>query len=180
MRIDRRLPQRRDVFQALLAAPLACAFGLRSQGQFYFVEDRPSMQSLARNAGRIGLLCPAWYAFNAEGRLEATIGPVTAATIARNRMQVIPLIVNKGFDQAAASVVLNDAPRRARAIAELVAAAEKNKYAGYELDFENIDAADRAAYVSFAAELAAALRKSSRTLSVSVPAPLLPAQPGDV
>lgn len=164
---------------AMAAAPIACS-QIRAKGQYYFVEDRASMQSLARHARQIGLLCPAWYTFGPHGKLEETIGPVTRETIARNRMKVVPLVANKGFDPAIAHAVLGDARNREASVEALSEAAERNGFAGYELDFENVPMEDRDAYVAMVAALSVELRKRNRTLSIAVPAPLLPAPPGSV
>lgn len=167
---------RRSVLAVLASAPLACARrGL--QGQYYFIEDGPALRSLEAHGRSLGELCPAWFTFGVDGILRSHVNTDLRARLSQLRLRVMPLIVNEGFAPEIAGRVLNDRALRAKALSDLVSAASRYRLAGFELDFENIAAADREAYTSFVAELAGQLKKNGASLSVAVPAPLLPAQP---
>lgn len=158
----------------MVAAPAVLRGARRLPGQYYFLEDDAALRSLDAHGWRLGLVCPGWFQFEKDGRLQEQISQPVLARFVKFGLRVMPLVTNGGFVSQIAHLVLNDAGLRRKAIAQLCGAAVRYGLAGFELDFENVDAADRGAYTAFVAELAERLQAKGRQLSVSVPAPLLP------
>jgi spore germination protein YaaH len=165
---------RRAWIAAALAAFTSACGRSPLRGQYYFVEDDAALQSLNAHAARIAHLSPAWYSFDEHGLLNPAVNLDVLRLATSRRMKITPLVVNRDFNPRIARLILNDPKLKRQAIADLAAAAKRYGFHGYELDFENIAARDRDRYSAFAADLAHALG-SDKTLSIAVPAPVLPA-----
>lgn len=75
------------------------------------------------------------------------------------------------INQAALSAILNDPAAQANQINALVSAAQAAGLAGVELDYQEVSAADRAAYTQFVAALADALQQRGLKLIVTLGEP---------
>lgn len=81
---------------------------------------------------------------------------------------LISNLVGGDFNKAAAQAIVNSATARARFVDNAVAIAMGDDYDGVELDFENLDASDRANFTALVKQLAAALHANDKYLFVSV------------
>lgn len=88
---------------------------------------------------------------------------------AEKKLPVLALVKNAGFSRSNASALLRDSAARAAAVSNIVGIMDKG-YAGVNLDFENVDPADRQYYTQFVAQLSAALRDKGYLLTLSLPA----------
>jgi spore germination protein YaaH len=97
-----------------------------------------------------------------------------AADIARLRkahLRIVPSIANitgGNWDYRAVSNVLHNPVRMHQQIDAIVGLVQREKYAGVDIDYEELHAGDRRAFTQFATELAAALHKYGKVLSVAV------------
>lgn len=73
-----------------------------------------------------------------------------------------------GFDVGRMTLMLNDPVRRRGHIEALAKIAEEDRLAGIDLDYESLKETDRDAYTVFVRDLAAALHRGKRRLSVTV------------
>jgi len=80
----------------------------------------------------------------------------------------MPLVVNPGFDRDAASALLRHRRAQQRAVAYLARLAERYNFAGWQLDLEYIDPADKLRYTQFVQRAAARLHQEGRLLSIAV------------
>ena len=124
----------------------------------------------------------AWYGARADGGLQAFaddsafIGAARACGI-RISVTVNNFDLNHGFDPQLASAILRDAGLRLTHIESIVRLCEERGYDGVDLDWELMFAADRDAYSAFVEELAGALRRRGKALSIAVHAKT--SEPGD-
>jgi spore germination protein YaaH len=157
---------------ALLPAPKAIA-------QFYFVEDASALESLRANIARVGVLSPVWITAGTDGTFESAVNPEVVSLAAKHHVPVMPVVMNRDFDPAIAKAVLGSQAARSRAAADLAALAERNGFAGLQLDFEAFGPELADAYADLTEKLAAKLHAQGRQLSVAVPSPVFaPGPPG--
>jgi hypothetical protein len=84
---------------------------------------------------------------------------------------VVPLISDAGEQSSAVGTLLTDATLRQTHITRLVEFAISRPYSGLALHYEGVAADQRDAYVAFMRDLATALHKEKRTLTVVLPWP---------
>ena len=135
---------------------------------FYYLDDSPGLTSLQAHTDAITLLAPQCFDLDRAGRLHGQIPPRALELARREGLSVMPLVKNSGFDRRKAHALLHSARAQERAAAQLAQIAERDQCVGWQLDFEDIDPADKLAYTRFAARVAARLHRSRRLLSVAV------------
>ena len=121
---------------------------------------------------------PFIYGLGAGGRIEAQYQPSQAATVAaaiarlrRSGLPVVPTLANitaGRWSRAPVARMLHDPALCRRQVAGIVALVLAHRYAGIDIDYENLRAVDRRAFTTFVTGLAAALHAHGRTLSVAV------------
>jgi len=135
---------------------------------FYYVQDNAAFESLQRNVGAVQMLSPVWLHVQADGSLRNTAGERVRELAANAAVSLVPVIVNEEFRIDAARAAFGNAAL----VEELVNLAVRDKYAGLQLDFENLEPADREPYARFTETLAAALARRGLPLSVAVVSPV--------
>lgn len=148
------------------AAPAAAAVPLVSH--FYYISDDAAFASLERNISAVQLLSPVWFHIQADGKLRNTADDRVRDLAAKAGAVLHPVIVNDDFRLDSARAAFNNPAL----IEELVNTAVRDHYAGLQLDFENLDAADRDPYAAFAGHLSRALAAKGKTLSIAVVSPV--------
>ncbi len=87
-------------------------------------------------------------------------------------LQVLPTLANVdaqgNWTYGPIARMLHDPPMAARQVTDIVALVDANNYAGIDLDYENLRAADRQAFTAFVTSLASALHAHGRLLSVAL------------
>jgi len=166
-----------------LALMAGLAFAGRAQAagllrHFYATAEEESVASLRDHARDIDLASPQWFHVDAEGRLVDQGSALLADWAARSKVRLMPLILNQEFRPEIAHLVLNDARVQSDLIRDLLGAGQRLKLHGFQLDFENVPAGDRAALTGFVKSLSGKLRGRGMRLSLAVPAPLF-AVPND-
>jgi spore germination protein len=121
---------------------------------------------------------PFIYGLAASGRIEPQYAPAQAATVSaaitrlrQAGLPVVPTLANITAGKWSYSPVarmLHDPALARRQVAEIVTLVRAHRYAGIDIDYENLHAADRQAFTEFITALAAALHRHGKTLSVAV------------
>jgi spore germination protein len=121
---------------------------------------------------------PFIYGLTAGGRIEPQYDPAHAATVSaaitrlrRAGLPVVPTLANitaGNWSYAPVTRMLHDPALRRQQVAGIVALVLAHRYAGIDIDYENLHAADRRAFTTFITSLAAALHAHGRILSVAV------------
>jgi len=147
------------------AAPLA---GQRGERLFYYVDREDSYNSLVQHIGSIDVLAPSAYNVDEDGVIWGYVDPRVLELTAGHGVEVMPLLVNRGFDQAKLTALLADSAARTRVVAHLVELCRRHGYGGIQIDFENLAIADRDAFTRFYREAADALHAAGYRISVAV------------
>lgn len=134
----------------------------------YYANRPEALESFRQNARYISIIAPQIYRMDRDGYVFEELDPEMLRIARRHRVAVMPLVVNRGFDQETIHQVLDDPARRARAIKYLLFYCRKNNYYGIQFDFENIKQSYRQKYTEFFKEAARALRPRGFKLSVAV------------
>jgi spore germination protein YaaH len=121
---------------------------------------------------------PFIYGLAASGRIEPQYDPAHAAMVSaaitrlrRAGLPVVPTLANitaGNWSYPPVARMLHDPALAARQIAEIVTLVRAHSYAGIDIDYENLHAADRRAFTGFITGLATALHHHGKTLSVAV------------
>jgi spore germination protein YaaH len=135
---------------------------------FYYTDDSLGLATLQAHSEAMTVLAPQCYALDRAGALHGRL-PARVPGMAQSAgLPLMPLVTNAGFDRPAAHRLLHNLPAQQRAINLLAEAAKSEQYVGWQLDFEDLDPADKFAYSRFVARLGARLHRDRRLLSVAV------------
>jgi spore germination protein YaaH len=137
-------------------------------GMYYYYDDSLGLESLSAHAAEMTLLGPQCFFVDADGTVRGGVSPQVAEIARRAGLPLMPLVVNPGFGRPGASKMLRSAKLRERAVTYLAYLAKRDNYAGFQLDLEYIDPADKALYTRFVERAAARLHARGRLLSVAV------------
>jgi spore germination protein YaaH len=159
---------RTTMLVTLLLAGALPALAQRPERLFYYVDRADSYESLKRNIGSIDALAPSAFFVDAQGMVWGEIDRRVLELAAAHKVAVHPLLVNRGFDQAALHTFLINDEARARTVAAVVELARRNGAAGIQVDFENVSIDDRDALTRFYRELANALHAAGKMISIAV------------
>lgn len=131
--------------------------------------SRASLREHQRNVGR---LSPLWFELRADGRMVARRpGALDAEVLSIVRARQIALVptVTNDLDRVRVHAMLATAATRTRHVDQLVALAVRHRFAGIDIDYEDVDPADRANFTAMLQELGRRLRARDMQLSVDVP-----------
>jgi peptidoglycan-N-acetylglucosamine deacetylase len=139
---------------------------------FYVNWDRASIVSLRFNLQNLTHLLPEWLVLeNGRGDLSDESDPTVIQIAADARLPVLPLVTNfRGSWQAGdLHRVLNDAGARADLIDNICYNLAEHKFAGVNIDFEQLAVKDRERLVEFMRSLRARLAPAGLLLTESAP-----------
>ena len=139
---------------------------------FYYVNESTSWRSLQKNSNQIDLLSPNWFAVDAEGAVHSTLDPAVVKWAQQCEIALMPLVVNQNFDPAISRALLGDKRKQRKVTEQLLALAAEHRFAGYELDFEQVAVKDRKRLSGFVERFSKELRRRGLKLGIAVHAPL--------
>ncbi len=155
------------------------AVAKRVSGNLVFWDQARGYDAIVANVDVFSEISPFWYHPDVGGGvvLYTTASgstyedPTILAFLRANGVLVIPTvanIVNGVWNGALVSSILSDPVVNSVNIASLVDLAVGRGYDGIDLDYEDLRAADRAAYSAFVERLALALHAQGKLLTVNV------------
>ncbi|EHM10666.1 putative glycosyl hydrolase [Thermanaerovibrio velox DSM 12556] len=115
----------------------------------------------------VSVVSPSWFKVRPDGEVEFTGRLSYVEGAHRLGVRVWPLVHN-GFDPGATKAFLNDPTAVNRAVGRIVAYCSLLGLDGINLDFENMDPADKDAYSAFVRAVAERLRPLGLKTSVDV------------
>ncbi len=134
-----------------------------------YLTNRPdSIASFREHASQISIIAPQTFVMDAEGFISGDVPEEVLQIAAANRVAVLPLVVNRRFDQPLMHTVLDSPESRARAIRYLLYYALRDGYMGFQFDYENIHHTYRDRLSAFFQEAAAAFHQHGLILSAAV------------
>lgn len=156
---------------AAFAAAVVCTASVAAQdGErlFYYTDNEAAYESLVAHIDRIDIVAPSAYNVEEDGVVWGDVDPRVVALARAHDVEIVPLLVNRGFDQQKLHTLLADDAARARIGASLAELCRRHDYDGIQIDFENLSIHDRDAFTRFYRELNEALRPAGCGLSVAV------------
>jgi len=135
---------------------------------YYYVDDARGFDSLQEHAREIDVLAPQSFWIDAQGSVHGALPPRIKPMIRQAEMPAMPLVFNREFNRATVHAVLRSAAARRRLLTAIARIARLDSVVGIQIDFENIDPADRKLYSSFVRQAAVVLHHEGRLLSVAL------------
>jgi spore germination protein YaaH len=164
----------KKIRQAVIGAQ--CALGLAAtllaaqhepQALFYMTRSANSERSFEEHASQINAIVPTWYSVERDGRLIGHPEPAVLSIAKEHQVQVMPIVSAWDFHPKTYHAFLSDRVARHRFGRALVEACRRYGYAGFQIDFEDINFSDRAALSSTVAEVAGVLHHAGYELSMA-------------
>jgi spore germination protein YaaH len=152
----------------LILCPSVTEAQYRSENLFYMVDTEDSFQSFKKNLAAISIVAPQTFSISKDGVVWGEVDPRVLKLAKDNNIEVIPLIMNPGFDRQLLHHFLNDSTARRQAITMMVSLAKSYNFSGWQFDFEHIHITDREAFTDFYRETAQALHQEGFSLSAAV------------
>ncbi|MFA6190412.1 MAG: glycosyl hydrolase family 18 protein [Candidatus Staskawiczbacteria bacterium] len=160
------------LFFVLFAIPFS---GLARENIFYMsnLKEKEGIISLEKNADKIDIIAPQFYGVSSSLKLEGGLDDnlkktIQQAQVKNKNLKVMPLVANAGFKQSVIHNLLKSPKAQDKIIKSLVDIAKKEKYIGWQFDFENISYKDKDLYSAFVEKTAKAFHKNNLILSVAV------------
>lgn len=135
---------------------------------WYSVGSERSTQSFLTNADKISIVSPQVFSFDRNGNITGKLDPRLVAKAREQKVKLVPLVMNPGFDQPLIHRILTTPDVRRRAVASLVSLCRDNHFDGLQFDLENVNVTDKAAFTEFVRESAKALHAVDCQISAAV------------
>jgi spore germination protein YaaH len=155
----------------VMLASAACAAAAPASALttvMYLVNRPNSIASFQKNWRYCSIIAPQSFSMDAQGFVAGQVPPAVAQTAREHGIAVMPLVVNRGFQQPLMHTVLDSPESRARVIRYLLYYALRDGYIGFQFDYENIHYLYRDRFSAFFHETAAAFHRHGLLLSAAV------------
>ena len=163
---------------------IVLALGLLSLPIFSFAEDfnpeavfylakynaEAGVKSVEQNWQKIDILAPQIHIVTFSGnsaKITGSFGPKLKKAITSHNLKVMPLIANANFDQSLMHKLLTSPVEQDRVITGLIYLAKRDKYIGWQFDFENINYKDKDLYSAFVEKTYKSFKKNNIILTVA-------------
>ncbi|MEA1887584.1 MAG: glycosyl hydrolase family 18 protein [Bacteroidota bacterium] len=157
------------LFFTLLLISMATAYSqIKSENLFYMVDSPSSFRSFKENADQISIICPQTFNVSAEGVVYGSVDRRVLEIAKAKNIKVMPLLVNKGFDQQLLHKIVSDSIVRKRSIEMMLEYAERYGLDGWQFDLEGLHISDRDNFTLYFRETAEALHKNNLQLSAAL------------
>lgn len=156
------------LFVGALAVASASASAQPLEALWYTRNGAPSTPTFVAHANRISVVSPQVFAFDTTGAIHGTLDPQVVAVARAQRVKMVPLIMNPGFDQALMHRLLTVPAPRLKAIRSMAALCRDLKLDGLQFDVENVHVSDRDAFTSFVRESVDSIHRAGCSVSAAV------------
>lgn len=135
---------------------------------FYYTDTISGRESLYKNWKLVDIFAPQAYTFDENGVLHGFLNPEVVTFTQTHKIKVLPLVTNGNFSHTSLFPLLNDKSIQDKAIAQLVAEAQIQKYIGWQIDFEQIPVEYKDKFSDFIKNFANEMHKNNLVASVAV------------
>lgn len=157
---------------ALLIPVLALAFQSEAQvvseNLFYMTDTPEGFESFKKNINQISIVCPQGFFISHEGVLSGSVDHRILELAKSNKIKVMPLIVNSGFNSQLLHTIVSTPQVRKRSIRMMLDYAKQLGLDGWQFDLEGLNIADRDSFTVYFKETALALHAAKLQLSAAV------------
>jgi spore germination protein YaaH len=156
-----------------IAAAGTIAGGVHSAGAqkleaLWYTRGEESTQGFIAHAGQISIVSPQVFTLDSNGVIRGRVDQRIIDVAREQRVKLVPLVMNPGFDQPSIHRVLTVPDVRLRAIQSLAALCRDNHLDGIQFDIENVHVSDKDAFTSFVRESVDSLHRAGCTVSAAV------------
>lgn len=156
------------LFTALLCAAFTGWAQVRYENLFYMVDTPESFESFNKNAAQISVVCPQTFLVSKEGVLTGSVDRRVLEVAKANKIKVMPLIVNSGFNQQLLHDIVSNPVARKRSIEMMLEYAKRYGLDGWQFDLEGLHISDRDNFTLYYRETAEAFRPAGLQLSAAL------------
>jgi spore germination protein YaaH len=135
---------------------------------WYSRNGAASTTDFLAHSSRISIVSPQVFAFDSLGDIHGALDTVVVRAARARGVQLVPLVMNPGFDQALMHRVLTVASARARAMRSLAALCRDQHLDGIQFDIENVHVTDRDVFTSFVREAVDSIHRAGCAVSAAV------------
>jgi spore germination protein YaaH len=152
----------------LLLSTLTTHAQYRSENLFYMTDSPEGLESFRKNAAQISIVCPQVFFMSKEGVLSGAVDPRLLEIAKANKVKVMPLVVNRGFNSGLLHAVVSSPVARKRAIGMMLIFAQQYGLDGWQFDMEGLNIEDRDSFTSFFRQTADSLHQYKLQLSAAL------------
>jgi spore germination protein len=163
------------VTAAILSFFISNVFASHTEKLFYLTPDvvdssfsKEQLQQVTDHAKSIDILAPQIYQLDDNGVVCGSIDPRLISLAKVYHLQIMPLIINRDFNQEQFHHFLHDSAAQERAISNMLTLCEKYHFYGLQFDFENINFKDKAEFTHFFQTTATRLHEKGFALSIAI------------
>ena len=138
------------------------------QALLYVQNSTRAINSLREHISSVDIVAPQTYVTNINGKLLGKPNQKILDIAQTAGAQIMPLVSNQNFSQSGVHSFLQNTDAQNALLASLVLEAQKQKYIGYQYDFEHIASYDRDLYSNFVAKSATYFHNNNLQLSVAI------------
>lgn len=135
---------------------------------FYFREGPQARKSFFAHPNQIDIFAPQAYKVDENGFLSGTIKPDLILFAQTHNIKVIPLLTNGSFHATTSRTFLDDPAKQDLLIQNLVKEAKDFNYAGWQIDFEQMELPYRNKFSEFIERAYKTFKENNLSLSVAV------------
>jgi spore germination protein YaaH len=139
-----------------------------SENLFYMIDTPESFESFKKNIKQISIVCPQVFLVSREGVLSGSVNPLLMELAKANKVKVMPLIVNSGFNSQLLHQIVSDPKARKRSITMMLEYAKKYELDGWQFDLEGLTISDRDSFTVYFKETAGSLHPAGLQLSAAL------------
>ena len=140
----------------------------KSENLFYMVDTPESFESFKTNVDQISIVCPQTFWVSEEGVIAGSMDKRVLDIAKTNNVKVMPLIMNKGFNQELLHEIVSKPSSRKRSIEMMVELAKRYNLDGWQFDLEGLHISDRDDFTLYFKETAEAFHKNGLQLSAAL------------
>ena len=163
---------RKLAFFAVLALVFSSACQAAPVALFYMTNGKKSVEDFLAHSRQVGLIVPTWYEVDAAGLVTGKPNLVVLERARIEKLPVMPIVAL--FDKVKFHQLATSAEAQEKMNQALLSAAQKYNYAGYQIDFEEIDVADRGLLSALVAKTAEIMHDNHLQLTIAT----VPNMPG--
>jgi len=134
----------------------------------YLVNRADAIEDFRTHAEKTSIIAPQTFSMDAQGFIMGEVPAEVMRIAAEKNVAVMPLVVNRGFQQPLMHTVLDTPASRARAIRYLLYYALRDGYIGFQFDYENIHYTYRDKFTVFFKEAARTFHRHKLQLSAAI------------
>lgn len=152
----------------ILLVTFKCFAQTKSENLFYMVDSPGAFKSFQENIDQISIVCPQTFLVSKEGVLTGTLDPRVLALAREHNVKVVPLIVNKSFDQELLHDIVSNPEARKRSIEMMLEYGEIYDLDGWQFDLEGLHISDQGDFTQYYKETSEAFKKAGLQLSAAL------------